>query len=58
MSEVTVLGGGPAGAIAALSALDEGADVTLYEKPRFPRHKVCGEFLSGEVVAVARRTAA
>ena len=46
---VTVIGAGPAGSSAALSALREGAQVSIYEKSRFPRHKVCGEFLSPEV---------
>src|SRR6266571_3312225 len=49
---VTVIGGGPAGCAAALAALAEGAAVTLYEKSRFPRHRVCGEFLSPEIVSV------
>ncbi len=50
--EVTIAGAGPAGSAAALAALAEGASVTLYEKSRFPRHKVCGEFLSAEILAV------
>jgi hypothetical protein len=33
-----------------LAALAEGADVTMHEKSKFPRHKVCGEFLSPEIV--------
>jgi menaquinone-9 beta-reductase len=49
---VTIIGGGPAGTAAALSALAEGASVTLYEKSRFPRHKVCGEFLSPEILSI------
>ena len=49
-SHITVIGGGPAGCAAALAALSEGSAVTLYEKSRFPRHKVCGEFLSPELV--------
>ena len=48
-SRITVIGGGPAGCAAALAALSEGSAVTLYEKSRFPRHKVCGEFLSPEL---------
>jgi menaquinone-9 beta-reductase len=47
---ITVIGGGPAGCAAALAALDEGASVTVYEKSRLPRHKVCGEFLSPEIL--------
>jgi flavin-dependent dehydrogenase len=45
---VTIVGAGPAGCSAALAALNEGSAVTIYEKSRFPRHKVCGEFLSPE----------
>jgi flavin-dependent dehydrogenase len=54
-TQVTVIGGGPAGASAALSALHHGASVTVLEKSRFPRHKVCGEFLSPEVQAPLSR---
>lgn len=46
MEQVHIIGGGPAGAAAALAALNEGARVRIYEKSKFPRHKVCGEFLS------------
>jgi flavin-dependent dehydrogenase len=49
---IVVIGGGPAGCAAALAALAEGASVTLYEKSRFPRHKVCGEFLSPEILPI------
>lgn len=49
MTKVSVIGGGPAGSSAALAALRSGAEVELYEKSTFPRHKVCGEFLSPEV---------
>ena len=48
-SAVEIIGGGPAGCAAALSARHQGAPVRLYETSAFPRHKVCGEFLSPEV---------
>lgn len=48
-ASVEVIGGGPAGCAAALAALGQGARVALFEKSRFPRHKVCGEFLSPEI---------
>ncbi len=54
-TRVEVVGGGPAGAAAAISAALRGADVTLYEKAHLPRHKVCGEFLSPEAVPVLDR---
>ncbi len=46
MSPITIIGGGPAGSAAALSARSQGAAVRLFEKSTFPRHKVCGEFIS------------
>ncbi|MDX2152384.1 MAG: FAD-dependent monooxygenase [Bryobacteraceae bacterium] len=49
---VSVAGGGLAGSAAALAALAAGAGVRLFEKSAFPRHKVCGEFLSPEVVGL------
>jgi hypothetical protein len=52
---VRVLGAGPAGSAAALSALHRGAEVEIFEKTPFPRHKVCGEFLSPECIAVLER---
>ena len=52
MRRIRVIGGGPAGAAAAIAARLEGAEVDLFEKSRFPRHKVCGEFLSPEIAEV------
>jgi flavin-dependent dehydrogenase len=46
---VQILGGGPAGSAAAVSALSESRSVHIFEKSSFPRHKVCGEFLSPEI---------
>jgi len=41
-----VIGGGPAGTVAALLLARQGWGVTLVEQHRFPRDKVCGECLS------------
>jgi hypothetical protein len=49
LSPISIAGAGPAGSAAALAALAEGAPVRLFEKSQFPRHKVCGEFLSPEI---------
>lgn len=46
--DLVVAGGGPAGTAAAITAARLGARVLLLERGRFPRHKVCGEFVSGE----------
>jgi hypothetical protein len=45
---IRVIGGGPAGSAAAISAIGEGREVELFERSFFPRHKVCGEFVSPE----------
>ncbi len=55
MTEVTVLGAGPAGSSAAIAALHAGAAVRIFEKSAFPRHKVCGEFLSPGVAPLIER---
>jgi flavin-dependent dehydrogenase len=46
--DLIVVGGGPAGSACAITAARLGAKVLLLEKDRFPRQKVCGEFVSPE----------
>jgi menaquinone-9 beta-reductase len=46
---VAIAGGGPAGASAAIAAITHGASAHIVERSHFPRHKVCGEFLSPEI---------
>jgi geranylgeranyl reductase family protein len=41
-AEVIVVGGGPAGALAALALAGRGIDVLVLDKKRFPRDKPCG----------------
>ena len=48
MFDLIVVGGGPAGSAAAITAVRGGARVLLLERGRLPRHKVCGEFVSAE----------
>jgi len=48
--EVLILGGGVAGCAAAIALARAGHDVKLIEREPTPRHKVCGEFLSGEAL--------
>jgi len=50
-ADVVVVGGGLAGAAAALRLAREGASVTLFERESCARTKVCGEFLSGVALA-------
>jgi flavin-dependent dehydrogenase len=46
--DLIVVGSGPAGSACAITAARVGAKVLLLEKDRFPRQKVCGEFVSPE----------
>jgi flavin-dependent dehydrogenase len=48
--EVLILGGGVAGCAASIALARNGQKVTLIEREPAPRHKVCGEFLSGEAL--------
>ena len=52
--DLIIIGGGPAGTSAAISAARQGASVLLLERGRFPRHKVCGEFVSAESLSLLR----
>ncbi len=47
-----IIGGGPAGAAVALAIARAGGQPVVYEKSILPRHKVCGEFLSPEILPV------
>jgi flavin-dependent dehydrogenase len=49
-SECLVVGGGVAGCAVAVALSRKGRSVTLIEREPTPRHKVCGEFLSGEAL--------
>jgi flavin-dependent dehydrogenase len=46
--DVIIAGGGPAGASAAVHLAMSGARVLLAEQKKFPRAKLCGEFISPE----------
>ncbi|MEJ5993054.1 NAD(P)/FAD-dependent oxidoreductase [Pedobacter sp. Du54] len=48
--DVLIIGGGLAGLTAALHLQKSGLQVTLIEKNSFPSHKVCGEYISNEVL--------
>jgi flavin-dependent dehydrogenase len=48
--EILILGGGVAGCAASIALARKGRSVTLIEREPAPRHKVCGEFLSGEAL--------
>jgi flavin-dependent dehydrogenase len=47
---IMILGGGLAGLTAAIHLSKIGLKVVLIEKNEYPKHKVCGEYISNEVV--------
>lgn len=49
---LTLVGGGLAGLALGLALRRRGVPVALFEAGRYPRHRVCGEFLSGRGVDV------
>lgn len=51
-SDALIVGGGPAGASAAIHLARGGASVTLIERTTGPHDKVCGDFLGGPALAV------
>jgi len=48
--DVVVIGGGLAGLTSAIHLSKFGHKVILIEKNEFPKHKVCGEYISNEVL--------
>ncbi len=47
-SKIVVVGAGPAGTSLAIRLAKKDFKVTLIEREKFPRHKLCGEFISPE----------
>src|SRR3990167_3057503 len=45
---ITIIGGGLAGLTLGIGLRQRGVPVTLYEAGKYPRHRVCGEFISGK----------
>ena len=56
--DVLLIGGGLAGLAAALDLSARGHRVALVERKQYPFHKVCGEYVSNEVLPYLRRLGA
>ncbi len=48
---ITIVGGGLSGLTLGIGLRQRGVPVTVWEAGRYPRHRVCGEFISGRGLA-------
>ena len=56
MYDVIIVGGGVGGLINANLLASKGWQVILFEKKSYPFHRVCGEYVSNEVVSFLKQT--
>ncbi len=54
-ADVAVVGAGPAGSASAIFLAERGLSVILLDRARFPRPKICGEYLSPEASRILDR---
>jgi 2-polyprenyl-6-methoxyphenol hydroxylase-like FAD-dependent oxidoreductase len=52
---ITIVGGGLAGLTLGMGLRRRGVPVTVWEAGKYPRHRVCGEFISGRGQAALTR---
>lgn len=53
-ADILIIGGGPAGSTAAWALRQQGADVLVWDRARFPRDKICAGWITPHVVAALR----
>ncbi len=49
-ADIIIIGGGLAGLVSAIHLSGQGLSVIVVEKHAYPKHKVCGEYISNEVL--------
>lgn len=49
-ADIVIIGGGLAGLVSGIHLSRTGLKVVLIEKNKYPKHKVCGEYISNEVL--------
>lgn len=57
-ADVIVVGAGPAGAASAILLAEQGFRVAVLDRARFPRPKICGEYVSPEAGRILDRLGA
>lgn len=55
LSKILIIGGGLGGLTAAILLARKGYEVSLFEKKKYPFHRVCGEYISNEVKDFLKR---
>ena len=55
MYDVMVVGGGLAGMTSAFLMAKSGLKILLLEKGSYPQHRVCGEYVSNEVLPFLKK---
>lgn len=55
MKNVVIIGGGLAGLISSILLVRKRYDVVLIEEKKYPFHRVCGEYISNEVIPFLQR---
>lgn len=55
MTDVLIVGGGPAGSVAALVLARAGVSVTILDRAAFPRDKLCGDSVNPGAMALLAR---
>ena len=54
MKKVTIIGGGLAGLITSIQLVRANVPVVLFERKKYPFHRVCGEYISNETIPFLR----
>lgn len=55
ISDVVIIGGGPAGLAAAIGLTEQGIYPLVLEAGCYPAHKICGEFISPEALPLLKK---
>jgi flavin-dependent dehydrogenase len=54
-AQVGIIGGGLAGLVASIQLARKGISCVLFEKKKYPFHRVCGEYISNEALPFLQR---